>query len=152
MTRMIKRVGLLTAMLALALNLAAVGTARADGPGGPPPVYYLALGDSLARGVQPDASGQSVPTDQGYVDDLYAAAHARIRSLQLVKLGCPGESTTSLIHGGVCAYPQGSQLAAAAEFLRSHRQSVLFVTIDIGSNDLNSCLTGGTIDQACVAA
>ena len=36
------------------------------------PNYYLALGDSLAIGVQPSASGEDVSTNQGYADDLYA--------------------------------------------------------------------------------
>ena len=37
-----------------------------------PATYYLALGDSLSQGVQPDAAGTSVPTGQGYPDQLYA--------------------------------------------------------------------------------
>ena len=35
------------------------------------PIYYLALGDSLAIGVQPSANGD-VATNQGYADDLFA--------------------------------------------------------------------------------
>ena len=31
----------------------------------PPATYYLALGDSLARGVQPNAAGLSVETPDG---------------------------------------------------------------------------------------
>src|SRR5690348_1771075 len=38
-----------------------------------PPVYYLALGDSLAQGVQPNAAGISVETPDGYPDQVYAA-------------------------------------------------------------------------------
>ena len=34
------------------------------------PVYYLALGDSLSRGVQTSRTGLLVETNQGYVDDL----------------------------------------------------------------------------------
>src|SRR5262245_2288151 len=59
--------------------------------------YYVALGDSLAAGVQPDATGRSQPTDRGYVDDLYAQLSAADPKLDLVKLGCPGETTTSMI-------------------------------------------------------
>jgi lysophospholipase L1-like esterase len=153
---MLKRVGLLSVALVLFLNLIAAGTALAEGPQGRSgeqgSLYYLSLGDSLARGVQPDASGQSVPTNQGYADDLFAAAHTRLPNLQLVKLGCPGESTTSMLRGGVCGYPHGSQLAEATSFLGAHRGAVLFVTIDVGSNDINSCLSGNVIDQGCVAA
>src|SRR5262245_1788898 len=59
--------------------------------------YYVALGDSLAVGVQPDDAGRSLPTDRGYVDDLYAQLSAADPKLDLVKLGCPGETTTSMI-------------------------------------------------------
>ena len=38
-----------------------------------PSTFYLALGDSLSQGVQPDAAGASVETGQGYADQLYAA-------------------------------------------------------------------------------
>jgi len=113
------------------------------------PAYYLALGDSLARGVQPDASGVDVETNQGYVDDLYALYRAGIPGLQVVKLGCPGETTTTMIHGSrVCNYPLGSQLAQAVDFLKTHR--VVLVTIDIGANNGDQCLSNG-IDEICLA-
>ena len=105
----------------------------------PPASYYLALGDSLARGVQPDAAGISVMTSDGYPDQVYAALHPSRPGLRLVKLGCPGETTVSMINGGICRYPGGSQLAAAAGFLQAHRGHVLLVTLDIGANDPESC-------------
>ena len=104
-----------------------------------PASYYLALGDSLAQGVQPNATGDSVETQQGYPDQLYAALRPRHPGLRLVKLGCPGETTSTMIDGGICQYPGGSQLAAAAAFLRAHRGHVLLITIDIGANDLEDC-------------
>jgi lysophospholipase L1-like esterase len=104
-----------------------------------PATYYLALGDSLSRGVQPDAAGTSVPTGQGYPDQLYAVLHRGQPALQLVKLGCPGETTATMIHGGICRYRDGSQLAAAAAFLSAHRGRVVLVTIDIGANDPEDC-------------
>ncbi|HEY3650504.1 MAG TPA: hypothetical protein VGL33_21250, partial [Streptosporangiaceae bacterium] len=67
--------------------LAKVAAAKA-----PPATYYLALGDSLAQGVQPNASGVSVMTRDGYPDQVYAALHASRPGLKLVKLGCPGET------------------------------------------------------------
>ena len=105
----------------------------------PPATYYLALGDSLARGVQPDAAGVSVETPEGYPDQVYAALRPSRPGLKLVKLGCPGETTVSMINGGICRYPGGSQLAAAASFLQSHRGRVLLVTLDIGANDPEAC-------------
>ena len=107
----------------------------------PPATYYLALGDSLAQGVQPDASGTSVETQRGYADQLYATLRRSHPGLRLVKLGCPGETTATMINGGVCRYPGGSQLAAAGRFLRAHRAGVSLVTIDIGANDPDSCIT-----------
>jgi lysophospholipase L1-like esterase len=119
---------------------AATGPALAR-PSAPPASYYLALGDSLSRGVQPDAAGVSVPTRYGYADQLYAALHRRQPGLRLVKLGCPGETTATMIKGGICRYPGGSQLTAAVSFLREHRSKVSLITIDIGANDPDSCIT-----------
>jgi lysophospholipase L1-like esterase len=105
----------------------------------PPATYYLALGDSLAQGVQPNASGVSVMTRDGYPDQVYAVLHASRPGLKLVKLGCPGETTTSMINGGECRYRGGSQLATAVAFLQAHRGRVLLVTLDIGANDPEHC-------------
>jgi lysophospholipase L1-like esterase len=117
----------------------------------PPPAvaasYYLALGDSLSRGVQPNAAGASVETGQGYPDQVYARLAGAHPGLKLVRLGCPGETTKTMMHGGICHYPGGSQLAAATAFLRSHRGHVLLVTIDIGANDPESCGSQPSLTQ-----
>ena len=70
-----------------------------------------------------------------------AALHRRAPGLRLIGLGCPGETTATMIHGGSCAYRGGSQLAAAVGFLRAHRGHVSLVTLDVGANDPNSCIT-----------
>jgi len=77
----------------------------------PRPTYYVSLGDSLSQGVQPNAAGTSVPTPQGYPNQLYAALRRTHPGLRLVKFGCGGETTTTMINGGICSYPAGSQLA-----------------------------------------
>ncbi len=107
----------------------------------PPVSYYLALGDSLAVGVQPDTAGTSVETRRGYADQLYATLRRSHPGLRLVKLGCPGETTATMMNGGICAYRGGSQLAAAVSFLHAHRARVSLVTIDIGANDADGCVT-----------
>jgi len=118
------------------------------------PPYYLALGDSLAIGIQPDADGKYTPTDQGYVDDLYAFFRARFPTLQLAKLGCSGETTASMYSGqdSPC-YPAGtSQLSQALQFLQTHR--VVLITIDIGADDLLGCFAlqpVPAVDQGCIA-
>jgi lysophospholipase L1-like esterase len=130
--------------VALAAAAVAAAVTACSGPAGShaPPVpasYYLALGDSLARGVQPNAAGVSAETQQGYPDQLYAALRPDHPGLRLVKLGCPGETTSTMINGGICRYPDGSQLADAVAFLRAHRGHVFLVTVDIGANDLEDC-------------
>jgi lysophospholipase L1-like esterase len=156
--------GALAALLA-AVAFLAIPASASPGPAGrsAPPVYYLALGDSLAQGVQPAtpplapgvALGQSVETSQGYADDLYARYAPAFRGhLRLAKLGCPGETTTSMLTGAgsPCTYPQGSQLAAALAFLRAHRGETGLITIDIGANNVDGCTTAAGISQACVTS
>jgi lysophospholipase L1-like esterase len=102
--------------------------------------YYLSLGDSLAVGIQPGPTGRNGPTVQGYPDQLIGMLRPGIPDLRLVKLGCSGETTYTMIRGGTCHYPAGSQLAQAVRFLRHHRGSVALITLDIGANDPNSCV------------
>jgi lysophospholipase L1-like esterase len=110
--------------------------------------YYVSLGDSLSVGVQPDAAGKSVPTGQGYASQLYAALRVGDPGLRLVKLGCSGETTHTMIDGGICSYPARSQLAEAVGFLRAHRGEVSLITIDIGANDPDSCITRESLGAA----
>jgi lysophospholipase L1-like esterase len=119
----------------------------------PRPTYYVSLGDSLAQGVQPNAAGTSLPTRQGYPNQLFAALRRTSPGLRLVKLGCGGETTTTMINGGVCPYPAGSQLAQALGFLRTHRGRISLVTIDIGANDSGSCLSRPSVSAvaSCLA-
>jgi lysophospholipase L1-like esterase len=121
------------AMAGAAPALAAHKTATAH-------TYYLSLGDSLSQGVQPNKSGVSVETNEGYANQLYTALHSSNPTLKLVKLGCPGETTGTMINGGICTYPAGSQLKQAVAFLKAHHGQVKLVTIDIGANDLNPCV------------
>jgi lysophospholipase L1-like esterase len=169
------RGGVLTALLAAGGLLAGLTTASAAPAAGRPaaaakqarsgrhgrPVYYIALGDSLSQGVQPAtpplppgvALGQSIETDAGYANDLYAHYQRAFGgALTLVKLGCPGETSTSMLTGAgsPCTYPQGSQLAAALAFISAHRSEVKLITIDIGANDIDGCATSTTISQSCV--
>ncbi len=89
-----------------------------------------------------------MPTGQGYPDQLAAMLQRRGHDLRLVKLGCSGETTVTLISGGICSYPGGgTQLDAATQFLRQHRGQVGLVTIDIGANDLNPCVALGQAAQ-----
>lgn len=127
-------------------------TTAATGPRvQPEPTYYLALGASESVGVQPTAAyPRGAATDAGYANDVAAAERPTWPGLQLVRIGCPGETTGTMIAGhDHCSYPDGSQLATAVDFLRNHPSTVL-VTVDIGFNDLNPCFHHHEVDGACI--
>ena len=113
--------------------------------------YYLSLGDSLSQGIQPDSSGASAETPDGYADQLYAALRKHHPGLRLVKLGCPGETTATMI-SGTCPHSGGPQLAAAVRFLHVHRRRVSLITIDIGANDPDSCIARPSIAELASCA
>jgi hypothetical protein len=128
--------------------LAAAAPAGAVVPG--PAHFYLALGGSDSVGFQPTAAlprGQR--TDEGYADDLLNLEQARWSDLSLVQLGCPGETTMTMLNGGDRCYPSLSQLALAVSFLRQHPSTVL-MTVDVGFNDMIHCVVHRVIDPACV--
>lgn len=98
--------------------------------------YYVSVGDSLAAGVQPIGDPNDLyRTHSGYAEQLLQIARTRSAKLELVKLGCPGETTTTMLVGGICPYRHGTQLKQAIAFLHAHKSHVAFITIDIGAND-----------------
>lgn len=117
------------------------------------PVYYLALGASKSVGVQPAVGHpHGEPTDRGYTNDVQAAERARWPDLRLVELGCPGVTTVGMAFGpSNCSYPEGTQLATAAAFLRRRRGRVRLLTIDAGFNDVVHCLHHRSAHAACLA-
>ena len=140
------RAGVAALLLALTASCAARASASAEGD-------YLALGDSITYGSHPNIPGDHRPFHP-YPDDV--AAHY---GLHVVNPACPGETAASLIdmhaqshgcensvgrstgfrpdHPLHVAY-DGSQLAFAEQFLRSHPGTRL-VTLGIGLNDLFVC-------------
>lgn len=134
-----------TVLVGLALTLAVLvaaarGTTEAEG-------YYLALGDSIAYGVQPTKArpgARPSDFDTGYVDVLAARLRKLSPGLQVVNYGCPGESTVTFSRGGCPAFAdrvklhdafRGSQLAAALAFLRAHPGEVSPITLTLFGND-----------------
>ena len=86
--------------VALAAPLALGGTERQALA--PPQAYYLALGDSIAYGVQPPKASAGLPPsgfDTGYVDFFAARLRALAPKIRVVNYGCPGESTKTFIAG-----------------------------------------------------
>ncbi len=118
-----------------------------------PPVatYYLALGGSASIGFQPTVTRpQGQPTDSGYANDLLSIERSRWHGLQLVQLGCAGETTDAFLGGGDRCHPYVPQLTEALDFLHAHPATVL-TTIDLGFNDVDHCLAFHTVNQPCVA-
>jgi len=119
--------------------------------------YYLALGDSLAWGYQPNSAGVGIKSGHGYADDL--AADLRRHgdwNLKYDNLSCPGETTGTMLDGG-CPLLSGSgqtytvQEAAAVAFLKAHPHARILVTLDIGANNIDTCVNSdGTLDATCI--
>ena len=108
-----------------------------------PKAIYLALGDSLAFGFQPNND-----FTHGYADDVFHDLQGH-GVTQYVNLACSGETTVTLIAGGcptALVIPRkfpylGSQLQTAVDFLSAHRGQVSPVTLDIGVNEFLETLT-----------
>src|SRR3954451_287348 len=84
--------------------LIALGASAASGPVyQAPQAYYLALGDSMAYGLQPaKAEARLAPAkfNTGYVDVFAARLRALAPKIEVVNYACPGESTKTSIQGG----------------------------------------------------
>jgi lysophospholipase L1-like esterase len=98
--------------------------------------YYLALGDSLAFGFQPNGD-----YTHGYVDDLFQTLQQEgVKTA--INMGCPGETSSSFIQGGCSSsipphfQYTGPQLTAAVNFLKANPGKVSLITLDIGANDV----------------
>lgn len=154
MRRVALALGSLAALVATLAGALPAGAADATaGPGATP--FYLALGASMSVGVQPSTlTGHPHATDQGYANDVAAALASAGTPVSLTQLGCPGETTASMISGADRCYHSGdSQLADAVAFLEAHAAERGIVTIDLGFNDVRSCFDRltGPVDPACLA-
>jgi lysophospholipase L1-like esterase len=170
--------GLCLIAVLFALSVAAP-VAQADVTYGGPPVAkgtYLALGDSLAFGYQQSkvaacaSTGCTSPDtlfSTGYVNVFAGLFGATYPGVKTVNLGCPGETSATLINAtnattGCTTYPfaihanhpNQTQLQAAVSVLQEQGKKVNPITIDIGANDVlalkNSCTTAGVISLTCV--
>ena len=110
------------------------GTRSADsaGPASAPPVYYLALGDSV-----PVWEG-----NQSYPNLLLAHYARRVPGLTLENLAVGGETTSSMLQQG--------QFQAALAFLQAHKGHIALITLDIGGNDIVFCASPTGLNIACV--
>ncbi|WP_169738334.1 SGNH/GDSL hydrolase family protein [Patulibacter minatonensis] len=115
-----------------------------------PGTAYLALGDSLAQGVQRKATFAT--SREGYPDQLATALEDAGTPVTLSRIGCSGATVSSLLQGGRDCTPAApvampyenrdaatSQLAYAETYLKARGDRPTLVTIDIGANDLIGC-------------
>ena len=113
---------------------------------------YLALGDSIAASMQPSRDSQSgFEFHNGYAEQVYQLEQARFPDLRLMKLGCPGERTSTIARPRrLCPHDEGSQLDQAVAVLEGG--DVAFVTLQIGTNDAMQCFSfhRSAFDQACI--
>jgi len=148
--RFLQRFGPGLALSAMTVVLSTPGLAAADdAASGKDATYYISLGDSLASGYQPDVDKD---TAIAYTDQLYAQLKRHDPELKHIRLGCTGETTKSLINGGPCHYPNAkSQLDAALKAMALHHGKVAYVTLSVGANDIQACVSPtGTLDGACL--
>ncbi|MCH8270702.1 MAG: SGNH/GDSL hydrolase family protein [Planctomycetes bacterium] len=152
------------------------GVASAENGEDPP--IYLSLGTSLSAGTLADVDGISQPfTNKSFTDRLYPRLRKHFGGqLEHVKLGCPGETSNSMMTGmfvlgaddppdgnafmnaptpSVCSdsgpfpiYASGTQLGDALATLDSER--VELVTIDMGANDALRTLNSCGINPTCI--
>jgi lysophospholipase L1-like esterase len=118
------------------------------------PHYYMALGDSLSFGYQPNLDFTS-----GFADDIFNDLR-QADVTGVVNYACIGETTSTMIHGGCPgriahhgSYT-GPQLQAAVDFLKDERNHgrVSPITLEIGSNDVISDLNQTTCTASSNAA
>ena len=146
-----------TGTVARADTIAGSSSVHSAGPHQSEYDYYLALGDSLAFGIQPDSTGAIFRSGHGYADDLatYLSEHGS-RNLHYVNLSCPGETTSTMLDGG-CPDLTGSgqsyavQEDAAVAFLEAHPYARILVTLDIGADNVEGCVSHGTLNPTCAA-
>lgn len=111
------------------------------------PHYYMALGNSLSFGYQPNLDFSS-----GFADDIIndlrqanVTSKSQQISTQIVNFACAGETTATMINGGCVGQfahhgsYTGAQLQAALAFLKDarHQGRVSPITLEVGANDVD---------------
>jgi lysophospholipase L1-like esterase len=156
--KIVASVGGLVLLTALAASAASGPVYRA------PQAYYLALGDSIAYGIQPAKVSAGLPPSgyrTGYVDLFAARLRALAPKIRVVNYGCPGESTRTFVDGG-CPWLaegrrlhdefKGTQLGAALAFLRTYPNQVSPITLTLWGNDVGPLSDACKGDLACIRA
>jgi lysophospholipase L1-like esterase len=127
-----------------------------------PKAYYLALGDSIAYGIQPAKAEAGLPPPgfrTGYVDVFARRLKQLAPNIRVVNYSCPGESTVTFVRGG-CPWLiggrklhdpfRGSQMQAAIVFLAAHHGQVSPITVHLWGNDIDLEAEACKGDFACI--
>lgn len=138
-------------ILMLAVALLPV-PASAEQPSG----VYISLGDSLAAGTQANVGAI---TDNSYTDVLFQRVGGPLGLSTHVKLGCPGETSTTLLDGdcpaeALLGYATGTQIGDALQAIADAGDDLRLITVNIGANDVLACLSdlhGQPTLEACLA-
>jgi lysophospholipase L1-like esterase len=156
-------VGVFSALVLLALiAVDAVTLGRNNPLEALSPHYYMALGNSLSFGYQPNLDFSA-----GFADDIIndlrkanVTTSSQPISTEIVNFACAGETTATMINGGCVGQfahhgsYTGAQLQAALAFLRDprHQGRVSPITLEIGANDVlvdfddKTCTVGSGFD------
>jgi lysophospholipase L1-like esterase len=146
---------------AIVVGLCAVAAFAADEKN----ATYLALGDSIAFGFDPNKLGSTADKFTGYPELLSQSGLKQAKTL--VNISCPGETTGSFLSLGApvppdnCPnyklfldlhtdYANGLQ-ADEMKFVLQIARNLELVTIDIGANDLIILQTRCLNNPVCIA-
>jgi GDSL-like Lipase/Acylhydrolase family len=143
---------LVVIVVATAITTVLRANAAAPRPAG----FYLDIGASSSRGFEPSgkpglkgAPTYGVATPRGYSDDLVALEAPRV-TLSLLEIGCPGETSLTMVgFQDHCYKLPTTQMTLAQQFLAAHQRDLGVVTIDIGFNDLRPCISQPRVDVTC---
>ena len=114
--------------------------------------FYLDIGASASLGIQPNGipAHNGHRTNTGYANDIVTLEHAKGVDLELQQIGCAGETVQSMLGKAHHCYKEPNrQLVVATQYLVAHQGQVGLVTIDLGFNNLRTCLWPA-VSESCV--
>jgi len=163
--RTIHRLLMATISLPLLCGLLILFTGNAAAHTTHPPLQYVALGDSLPFGYQPNND-----FTHGYASDLFQTLQTKQGYQTFANFSCSAETSATFINGDPtqsnpqrgCLLPEvqtSSQLGVARSYLQAHASTIGLVTLQIGVDDflgsgainLTNCQVDPTIFNAQLA-
>lgn len=126
-------------------------------PPRPVRAFYLDIGGSSSLGNeptgQPGNNGRPTSdrdTPRGYANDVVSLLADKVH-FRLRQVGCPGETTISMLSlGDACYTLPNTQLTVATDFLDHHSHERGLISVDLGFNDVRPCLAHPSLEQTCV--